>query len=139
MHGAPVWAELATEDVESAKTFFAATLGWTYRAMPMRDGEYWIASSNGKPVAGIILREPFEDDDEQHRPEGDGPVPGDWLCYIGVDDVDKAVAAAKDNGGQVVQEPFNMPGVGRIAIIEDASGALIGWMQPLPADAPAQG
>src|SRR5215472_16803380 len=44
-HGIFVWNELYTRDVESAKAFYAATVGWTFEGMPMpdRDRTYWIA------------------------------------------------------------------------------------------------
>ena len=41
----------------------------------------------------------------------------------------KDVAA---NGGKAQREPFDIPDVGRIAIVADATGAMIGWMTPKP-------
>ena len=37
-HGTFYWNELMTRDPEKAKAFYAATLGWTFDAMPMAEG-----------------------------------------------------------------------------------------------------
>ena len=58
---------------------------------------------------------------------GEG-TPPHWFAYLEVDDVDDRVDEIKENGGRVLQEPFDIEGVGRIAILADSTGALIGWM-----------
>ena len=42
-HGSFYWNELMTRDAEKAKKFYASTIGWTFEAMPMPDGTYWVA------------------------------------------------------------------------------------------------
>jgi hypothetical protein len=59
-------------------------------------------------------------------------VPAYWLAYIEVDDIDKRVAAAKQAGAQVIREPYDLKGVGRIAILKDAVGALVAWVKSIP-------
>ncbi|MGL4287719.1 MAG: VOC family protein [Phreatobacter sp.] len=121
MHGKFNWNELMTDDVEKAKAFYAATAGWTYQKFPMPDAEYWIAhASDGSPAAGIMSM-PSDD------PEA---TPG-WLSYVEIDNVDQRSQAIAAAGGQVLQEPFDIPGVGRIAIIADPSGCVIGWLTPV--------
>jgi predicted enzyme related to lactoylglutathione lyase len=120
-HGKFHWNELMSRDAEASKKFFAATLGWTYDSMPNPDGgTYWIAKAGGEPVGGIM---PI-----------DGPqfasVPESWLSYIAVDDVDARAKKVKAEGGKVMREPFDIPGVGRIAITMDSRGAAVGLMTP---------
>jgi uncharacterized protein len=120
-HGKFYWNELNTRDVEASKRFFAATLGWTFEGMPSQGGfTYWLAKVDGDMVAGLM---PI-----------DGPqfseVPESWLGYIAVDDVDARVKKATAAGGKVMREPFDIPGVGRIAILLDSRGAAIGLMTP---------
>ena len=50
-----------------------------------------------------------------------------------VDDVDKRLEALKQAGGKIHREPFDVPGVGRIAMIEVPGGAAQGWMTPAEA------
>jgi predicted enzyme related to lactoylglutathione lyase len=44
-------------------------------------------------------------------------APSHWLGYIAVEDVDATVEQAKELGAQVRAEPFDIPGVGRTAIL----------------------
>ena len=57
-HGSFHWNELMARDVEQAKTFYSATVGWTFDAMPMPDGTYWVAKIGDKP-AGYVLSHPW--------------------------------------------------------------------------------
>ncbi len=120
-HGNFHWNELMTRDVEKAKKFYGETLGWTFDTMPMPGGgTYWVAKMGGTPVGGIY----------QLGPEH-GSAPESWGAYIAVDDVDARLKKGKAGGGKVMLEPFDVPGVGRIAIIQDPNGATIGWMTPV--------
>ena len=119
-HGSFVWNELYTPDVEAAKAFYAATIGWTFEGMPMphENRTYWVAKVGDKPVAGIL-------DMRGIVPDG---VPPHWLSYLEVDDVDRRVAEIENHGGKVVRPPFDVPDVGRIAIVVDTTGAFMAWM-----------
>jgi uncharacterized protein len=121
-HGHFVWNELLTDNVEKAKAFYAATIGWTFDPMPMaKGGTYWVAKHDGKPVAGIM-------DMTCDLPPG---IPPHWFAYLEVDDVDARLPQAVAAGARVQKEPFDIPGVGRIAILADATGAMMGWMTPV--------
>ena len=117
-HGAFTWNELRTNDIEGAKAFYGATIGWTFEEMPMPKGSYWIAKLDDEPMAGIAALADV----------GCADTPPHWFAYIEVDDVDERVAEVKANAGRVVREPFDIEGVGRIAILADSTGAFIGWM-----------
>jgi uncharacterized protein len=119
-HGHFHWNELMTRDVEKAKTFYANTLGWAFEGMEMPDGTYWIATVDGEPVAGI-----FDISSAEYQ-----GVPESWMSYIAVDDVDARVRKAAQAGAKVMKEPFDVPGVGRIAMLTEPGGAGIGWMTP---------
>src|SRR5215472_8022675 len=121
-HGTFYWNELMTRDVERAKKFYADTIGWSFDGMPMPDGggTYWIAKMGDQPVAGIF---------DISAPEF-GPVPESWMAYIAVDDVDARVKKALAAGAKLMKPIFDVPGVGRIAILMEPGGAGIGWMTP---------
>lgn len=121
-HGKFHWNELMTNDVAAAKDFYSKVAGWTVEEMDMPDGmKYTIVMAGGEPAGGIM--------DMAHTQAPAG-TPPHWFSYIAVDDVDARVAATKAAGGQVMSEPFDVAGVGRIAIIADPSGANIGIMTP---------
>ena len=104
---------IETRNADAAKKFYGATLGWTFEAMPMPEGTYWIAKMGAPPVGGIFTMNgpDFED------------VPEHWFAYIAVDDVDARVKKLKAAGGNIMREPFDVPDVGRIAIVQDATAS----------------
>lgn len=120
--GAFHWNELLTRNAKKSKDFYSKTLGWTYEDMPMAGmgDSYTIIKSNGEMVGGML---------PMSGPMFEG-VPESWFAYIAVDDLDKRLKKLKDAGGKVIREPWDVPGVGRIAIVSDAGGAAQGWMVP---------
>jgi predicted enzyme related to lactoylglutathione lyase len=120
-HGGFCWNELMTRDAERAKSFYASTIGWTFEAMPMPSGgTYWVANMDGKPVGGVF---------PMSGPEF-ANVPEQWMAYLAVDDVDARLQKATAAGAAIMQPAFDIPNVGRIAIIREPGGAVIGWMTP---------
>jgi len=121
-HGQFHWNELLARDVEGAKAFYEKTIGWSWQPMAMADdATYWVAMMGGQPVAGLL---PIS------RPEFDG-MPECWMSYLAVDDVDARVAKALKAGARLIKPAFDVPGVGRIAILMEPGGAGIGWMTPV--------
>jgi predicted enzyme related to lactoylglutathione lyase len=121
-HGAFHWNELMSRDVERDKRFYSETIGWSFEPMKMADGgTYWCAIQGGQPVAGIF---------NISGNEFDG-VPVGWMAYLAVDDVDARVAKALKAGAQLMRPIFDVPDVGRIAILREPGGAGIGWMTPV--------
>ncbi len=119
-HGSFYWNELMTRDAEKAKNFYASTIGWTFEAMPMPDGTYWVAKSGDVPVGGLF---PLS------SPQFDG-VPESWMSYLAVDDIDARVKKAQAAGATLMRPIFDVRDVGRIAILKEPGGAGIGWMTP---------
>jgi predicted enzyme related to lactoylglutathione lyase len=121
-HGNFYWNELLTPDVERAKRFYDKTIGWTFEPMPMDDGAtYWVAKIGDKPVAGIF---------PTNRPEYKG-VPEAWMSYLAVDNVDARVKKAVAAGAKLMKPIFDIPDVGRLAILTEPGGAAVGWITPV--------
>lgn len=108
-HGSFIWYELLTRDADSAKTFYDRVVGWDIEPRRPEMDYRMIRTSSGN--AGGVM---------QLTPEmvsgGARPV---WLGYIGVDDVDAAIAAVEQAGGGVMRPAFDIPEVGRIAMLSD--------------------
>ncbi|WP_293676155.1 VOC family protein [uncultured Phenylobacterium sp.] len=126
-HGRWIWYELITPDMDGAKRFYGDLLGWTAQDLPpMADGEpYAVLSADGNGVAGIMNL------GEAMKAEG---MPPNWTGYICVDDCDAASAKVKSLGGSVRREAWDIPGIGRIAIVADPAGAVFAIMKPTPPD-----
>ncbi len=119
-HGSFYWNELSTRNPDAAKKFYAATLGWTFDGMPMPEGMYWVCKMGDTPVGGIF---------PMNGPAFEG-VPEHWLSYIAVDNVDERVKKLKAEGGKVIRDAFDIPNVGRIAVVQDSNGAAMAWITP---------
>ena len=121
LHGTVHWNELMTADVEAAKAYYSTMCGWTFDSMPMPEGTYHVAKKGDQMICGMM---DLADMGDQAQ------MPPHWLMYLAVDDVDAATKATEEAGGQVYRAPWDVPGVGRIAIIADPTGAGLGIMTP---------
>ena len=104
------WHELATSDAKAAMDFYTKLFGW--EAGPVHDmgaeGLYHLFLREGTHYGGMYVSRTGEPN---------------WLCYIGVDDAGKAVAAAKAAGGRVLNGPMEVPGGSWVAQVMDKHGA----------------
>ena len=122
VHGTFYWNELRTRDAERAMKFYRETIGWTFERSSTPDGhDYWLATENGRPVAGLFHLD---------SPRFDG-VPESWMSFLAVDDVDARVKKATAAGARLMKPVFDVPNVGRIAILTEPGGAGVGWMTPV--------
>jgi predicted enzyme related to lactoylglutathione lyase len=120
-HGKFVWNELNTHDVEGAKRFLSSAIGWTFDTMPMPEGTYWIIKNGEERVGGIF---------DLNTMKGCENVPEHWLSYVGVDDVDARHKKALNAGAKEGRAPFDVPGVGRMSILQQPGGATVAWFTP---------
>jgi len=113
------WNELSTTDPEAGIAFYRDQFGWKQEgAMPMGEmGDYRFIQANGVNI-GAVMRKP---------PQLPVSV---WTYYIGVDDIDRAIAAINDGGGKVLNGPHEIPG-GEFALNGlDPQGASFGLVGP---------
>lgn len=115
------WAELATTDVERAKLFYTALLGWTTEPAPVEGVSYTLAKVGEERVAGIM----------SNKCEG-GEIKPQWGVYITVDDVDAIAHKAEELGGKVVIPPTDIPDIGRFAALMDPQGVMFSVITYLP-------
>ncbi len=121
-HGTVYWTELMTRDYDGARKFYGEVCGWTYSHMEGMEDSYAIAHvSDGPPVAGI-----GDMDEMQLEKE----IPPHWLSYIAVDDINAAAEAVKSAGGSLKRDVFEVPKIGKIAIVVDPEGVVIGFIEP---------
>jgi uncharacterized protein len=111
--GVPCWVDTAQPDPEAAVSFYSGLFGWGFedRMPPDSPGRYFVAQLRGRDVAAV-----------GSQPEGMPPTPV-WNTYVWVDSADEATAKARDAGGQVLVEPFDVLDAGRMAMLADPEGA----------------
>ena len=110
------WNELVTTNVAAAKKFYTGLLGW--KTQPFGKGVDYTLFKKGRDMAGGLMKCP--------KPA----CPAQWIPYVFVDNVDATAKKAARLRGKIVMEPFDVPGVGRIAVLVDPQGAVIGIFKP---------
>jgi predicted enzyme related to lactoylglutathione lyase len=117
------WAELRTRDAGSARSFYRALFGWDTTdvslSMPSGPVDYTVFLAGSAEVAGLLPAD-----------GAFGPVePPHWLAYVEVADADEIAAHAEELGGAVLVEPFDVPRIGRIALLAGRSGEMFAIMR----------
>jgi len=113
-HGSFIWYELLTKDPKAAKAFYDAVIGWNIDAEPAPGGmDYRMIVAHDGMAGGVMAL------NADMIAGGAQPT---WLGYFGVDDVDASVASIVADGGQVHLPAFDIPDVGRLAMVTDPQG-----------------
>jgi predicted enzyme related to lactoylglutathione lyase len=115
-----LWLEIASTDIPASAKFYMDLLGWPI----VRDEEMdhtMTAFDRGETGVGFT---PVDEDQ--------GVAPGSVLAYVDVDDVDAAIAKAKDLRAPVYLDKMEIPTVGWMAIFGDPGGNRIAILQPTP-------
>ncbi len=113
-HGEVCWRELATKDLSAAQTFYQELFGWNIAQSKVTPMDYKEIHVEGVAKGGMMAI------DEKWGPE---PPLSHWSTYIAVDNADETVEKITVNGGSVRVPPFDAPGVGRMSMVMDPSGA----------------
>lgn len=113
-HGSFIWYELLTKDAAAAKAFYDSVVGWNIDAQPAPGGmDYRMINAADGQAGGLM---------QLNADMLAGGARPTWLGYLGVDDVDASVAAVVAAGGQVHLPAFDIPGIGRLAMVADPQG-----------------
>jgi hypothetical protein len=112
--GVPCWIDTSQPDPEAAVDFYRGLFGWEFEDVmpPDSPGKYFIARLRGGNVAAV-----------GSIPEA-APPQAMWNTYIWVDSADETAAKARDAGGSVVMEPFDVMTAGRMAVLADPEGVV---------------
>ena len=111
--GVPCWVDTSQPDPEVTLPFYSGLFGWEFEnVMPDgSEGKYFIGRIRGGDVAAV-----------GSSPEGAPPI-ASWNTYIWVESADETASKARDAGGGVVIEPFEVMDSGRMAVLTDPEGA----------------
>lgn len=116
--GAPCWVDVLTSDPDRTKEFYGRLFGWTVEDPGEEYGGYFNFLKNGVRVAGGM------------RNDGESGVPDLWSVYLATDDADATIERTVAAGGQVMVPAMDVMDLGRMAVVIDVGGAVIGMWQP---------
>jgi predicted enzyme related to lactoylglutathione lyase len=111
------WTDLGTTDAAAAKKFYAELFGWKAVDMPAGpDMTYTMLMKGDKDVCAL------------YKGNQAGTPPA-WLAYIAVASADEAAKKAESLGAKVIKPAFDVMDVGRQALIQDPTGAIVSLWQ----------
>src|SRR5579859_8193407 len=114
--GSFCWIELSTTDQNATKNFYTSLFGWGVVDSPMGPNDFYsMFKLEGRDTgAACTLR-------KEQLEQG---VPPHWMLYVAVQNVDETAAKAGQLGGKVLAPPFDVFDVGRMAVVQDPTGAI---------------
>ncbi|WP_405012509.1 VOC family protein [Kitasatospora sp. NBC_01539] len=115
--GTPCWADAMFTDLEGAKNFYGAVLGWTFGESSSEYGNYTQAYKDGKAVAAVVP-----------------PMPGQeaqsaWCLYFASPDAAASGERIRAAGGEIVMGPMQVGDFGTMLIAREPGGAAFGIWQ----------
>jgi uncharacterized protein len=112
------WIEINVTDHEGEKRFYSSLFGLSAEDTALPNGEtYTILRKEGNDIAGLS------------KPGRPG-VPAHWMVYIAVASAGEAARKAEELGGKVVAPPFDVMEYGRMAVLQDPTGAAFSIWEP---------
>lgn len=117
-HGALIWNELITNDLESSGGFMKAVFDLDTQEQEMPGGMIYTLFMSGEETVGGMMPPPQEG------------IPNHWAVYFAVSDIDSAKATALEQGGSTMGDVIDVPEVGKMLPIIDPQGAMFMLMQP---------
>ncbi len=115
-HGVPCWVDMGSPDLPASLDFYRGVLGWAGEIGPEELGFYTNCTVRGKRVAGMMK-----------LPDPEMPIA--WTTYLAVDDADSTTAKAQEAGATVVFPVMDVMDLGRMALLSDPTGAVVGLWQ----------
>jgi predicted enzyme related to lactoylglutathione lyase len=127
--GKIIWRDLLTNDPAASQRFYGELFGWKFESVGeasnlRSDSAYTLIRHNGRLIGGMVDTLALNGRDDISQ----------WVILMSVEDLETRVAAAKSNGGQVVTPPTDLQDRGRLALVRDAEGALLGLLETRDGD-----
>lgn len=113
-----VHVELATTDLDRAKSFYQSLFDWKLDDIEMGPDMTYTMIGVGEGTGGGMMK--------QMMPG----APSAWLAYVEVDDIHAATDRARSLGATVLRDVMEVPEAGWLSIIVDPTGAHLGLWKP---------
>lgn len=113
-----VHVELATTNLDKAKSFYRSLFDWQLSDEEMGGGMSYTLIKVGNGTGGDMMK--------QMAPNATSA----WLPYVLVDDIKAATAKAKSLGATIKRDVTAVADEGFLSILADPTGATLGLWQP---------
>ena len=115
-----VWADLATPDDNRAAEFYRELFGWSDVSHSIAGGTFRTLEQDGGAVASLY---------RLARVQVESGVNAHWIPYVSTPDVAESAAKVARLGGRIIVHPQRFPGLARVCLIADPTGAILGLWQ----------
>lgn len=115
--GTPCWVDLSTPDLDAARAFYGALLGWSFRSQSDEPGGHLMCERDGELVAGM-------------GQVSESETPPAWMVYLCAPELDDVVERAQAAGAQPLSPLVDIAPFGRMTILADPTGAAFGLWEP---------
>ena len=115
------WAELSTNDQHAAKAFYSKIFGWTPVDLPIGPDQFYTMFQLQQREVGAAATL-----SQDQREQGVAPH---WMLYVAIDSADATAAKAESLGAGILVRPFDVFDAGRMAVIQDPTGAIFSIWQ----------
>jgi len=127
--GKVVWHDLLTNTPEASRRFYGELLGWEFEEPRVFVGvgsgtSYMLIRHDGRLIGGMV------DTNALGKTENISQ----WVTTISVADIDAAVGRVTGAGGKVLNAPESIGARGRMAVVEDSTGAVFAMIQTKDGD-----
>jgi predicted enzyme related to lactoylglutathione lyase len=113
-----VHVELATTDVDKAKSFYQSLFDWQLSDVDMGGGMSYTMIQVSEGTGGGMMKQMIPN------------APSAWLPYVQVDDIRTATDTAKSLGATIMRDVMEVMDAGWLSIFRDPTGAMLGLWQP---------
>ena len=118
--------EVTADDPQRAKKFYGSVFDWSFVESGAEFGNYIICHTT--------------ETDKEGMPQRKGAINGgimkkdktakNTILTVGVESLKDTLDKVNSNGGKVISETVEVPGVGLYARVEDTEGNVVSLMQP---------
>ena len=127
--GKIIWRDLLTNDPAASQQFYGELFGWEFESVGTAsnlksNSSYTLIRHNGKLIGGMIDTLALNNRDDISP----------WVVLMSVEDIDASVEAVTASGGKIMTPPTDLQSRGRIAVIRDVEGALLGLLETRDGD-----
>jgi predicted enzyme related to lactoylglutathione lyase len=127
--GKIIWRDLLTNDPAASQRFYGELFGWEFESVGeasnlRSNSAYTLIRHNGRLIGGMVDTLALNGRDDISQ----------WVVLMAVEDLDARTKAVTENGGEVIAPPTDLQARGRLALIRDAEGALLGLLETRDGD-----
>ena len=129
LEGKIIWHDLITDTPQLTQEFYQSLFGWEFEELSLAGGlfgkvNYTLIRHNGKLIGGMV---------DQTKLQVQKDI-SQWVVLMSVKDIEKAVEEVNSSGGTVFSSVTDLGERGKIAIVADPQGALLGLLETKQGD-----